>query len=103
MTGYEFTRTDFTKQVTPRAFEASIVAFQIEYAYKTGDIREEAEYIDAKEWFIDSTMSCDQQEATTWMKYYMANSIAYGIKTKYRDWQHKFLAAFDLYNALAQC
>ena len=42
-------------------------------------------------------MSCNEQEAVNWMKYYMANAIAYGIQTKNLDWRTKFLAAWDLF------
>lgn len=102
MTGYEFTRfdADYTSKCKASAYEASIVAFQIEYNSKTEDLRLNPDYIDAKEWFIDTTMSCDREEATNWMKYYMANAIAYGIQTKNLDWRTKFLAAYDLYNGL---
>ena len=57
-------------------------------------------YLDAKDWFIETTMSCDQSEAIRWMQYYMSNAIAYGIQTKDLDWRTKFLAAYDLFNSL---
>ena len=104
MTGYEFTRfeADFTSKVKAQAYEASVVAMKIKEAFqKSGkNFWEEADYKDAKDWFIDSTMSCDKQEAINWMKYYMANAIAYGIETKNLDWRTKFMAAWDLFRGL---
>ena len=104
MTGYEFTRfeADFTSKVKARAYEASVVAMQAERAFGLAgkDYKEEPDYIDAKHWFIETTMSCDEDEAINWMKYYMANAIAYGIETKNLDWRTKFLAAWDLFVSL---
>ena len=102
MTGYEFTRfeSDFTSKVKAQAYEASVVAFQIEYDNPGVDFKQDADYIDAKDWFIETTMSCDKDEAINWMKYYMANAIAYGIQTKSLDWRTKFLAAWDLFKEL---
>ena len=99
---YEWTRLDIDWQskVKAQAYEASIVAFQIEYNHKDTDLRQEQEYKDAQDCFIELTMSCDKDEATAWMKGWMEDAIAYGISTKNRDWQHKFLAAYDLFNDL---
>ena len=106
MTGYEFTRfdADFTSKVKAQAYDISIVSMQAMQAFeKNGkEYKEEADYKDAKNWFIETTMSCDQQEAVNWMKYYMANAIAYGIETKNLDWRTKFLAAYDLYMGLTK-
>ena len=102
MTAYEFTRfeSDFTSKMKAQAYDADTVKFQIEYAHKTSDIRGEAEYSDAENVFTELTMSCNMNEAIRWMQYWMANAIAYGIQTKNRDWQHKFLAAYDIFNRL---
>ncbi len=102
MTGYEFTRfeADFTSKTKSQAYDASTVAFQIGYNNPGVDFRQDSDYADAKDWFCDSTMSCDKKEAINWMKYYMANAIAYGIQTKNLDWRTKFLAAWDLFNEL---
>ena len=99
MNGYEFTRfeADFTSNMKAQAYDAGTVAFQIEYNNPSIDFRQEADYKDAEHWFIETTMSCDEDEATNWMKYYMANAIAYGIQTKSLDWRTKFLAAYDLF------
>ena len=99
MNGYEFTRfeADFTTKVKAKAYDAGTVAFKIECNNKGKDLRADADYADAQSWFIDSTMSCDKQEAITWMEYYMANAIAYGIQTKNLDWRTKFLAAYDMF------
>lgn len=104
MTGYEFTRfdADFTSNMKARAYDASTVAFQIEYNNPGINFREDEDYKDAEHWFIDSTMSCDEDEAINWMKYYMVNAIAYGIQTKNLDWRTKFLAAWDIFNDLTK-
>lgn len=100
MTGYEFTRIDldFTSRMKAQAYDAGTVAFQIEYNNPGVDLRADEDYKDAEHWFIETTMSCNEQEAIEWMKYYMANAIAYGIQTKNLDWRTKFLAAYDLFN-----
>lgn len=102
MTGCEFTRldADFTSNTKAQAYDARTVAFQIEYNNPDVDFRKDADYEDAKFWFIESTLSCDEDEAINWMKYYMVNAIGYGIKTKNLDWRTKFLAAYDLFNSL---
>lgn len=104
MNGYEFTRfeADFTSKVKAQAYEASVVAEQARQAFeKAGDdYKANPDYEDAKNWFIETTMSCDNDEAINWMKYYMANAIAYGIQTKFLDWRTKFLAAWDLFVSL---
>lgn len=102
MNGYEFTRfeADYTNKVKAGAYDASTVAFKIEYNNPGVDFRTDADYIDASQWMIDSTMSCDLKEAINWMKYYMVNAIAYGIETKNLDWRTKFLTAYDLFNKL---
>lgn len=101
MNGYEFTRfeSDYISKVKAQAYEASVVAMQAAHSFevKCIDYREDPDYVDAREWFIDTTMSCDRKEAIQWMKYYMANAIAYGIQTKNLDWKTKFLAAWDLF------
>lgn len=102
MNGYEFTKfeSDFTSVCKARAYEASIVAFQIEYSNPGVDFRKDADYKDAQFWFLETTQSCNRAEAIKWMAYYMSNAIAYGIQTKNKDWRTKFLAAYDLYNGL---
>lgn len=101
---YEWTRldVDWQSKVKARAYEASVVAFKIEYSHKDTDLRQEQEYTDAKDCFVELTMSCDKDEAIAWMKGWMEDAIAYGISTKNRDWQHKFLAAYDLFNSLTE-
>ena len=104
MTGYEFTRfeADYTSRVKAQVYDARMVAFQITYNNKGYDFRQDSDYEDAKDWFIETTMSCNEGEAIRWMEYYMANAIAYGIQTKARDWRTKFLAAYDLFNSLTR-
>lgn len=105
MTAYEFTRMDApidliakikAKNIPPvswQDFEKRILA-------KHPDIRTSAEYMDTYNIFIELTMSCDNEEAITWMKSWIYDSIAYGISTKNLDWQDKFLAAHDIYKSL---
>ena len=102
MNGYEFTRfeSDFTDKVADKVYDANTIVHKIEYNNPGIDFRKDADYEDAKYWMIDTTMSCDEDEAIGWMKYYMANAIAYGIETKNLDWRTKFLAAWDLFNHL---
>ena len=104
MTGYEFTRfeSDFTSKAKAQAYDAGTVAHLISYNNPGVDFRSEADYKDAKNWFIETTMSCTEKEAIGWMKYYMENAIAYGIQTKNKDWRTKFLAAYDLFNSLTK-
>lgn len=102
MNGYEFTKPEnnFIKQVPSKSFDASTIALKIEYNNSTVDLRNDADYVSAKDWFIETTLSCSKEEAIKWMEYYMSNAIAYGIKTKNLDWRTKFLAAWDLFNSL---
>jgi hypothetical protein len=102
MTAYEFTKpqADFTSKVKKQSFEASVITLQIELAHKERNPREDNHYIECKSIFYDVTDSCNKQEATNWMTYFMSNAIAYGIVTHARDWQYKFLAAYDIFNQL---
>ena len=102
MTAYEFTRfdVDFTAKVKAQAYDANVIALQIEYAHKEDSPREHEEYEDAKHTFIELTMSCDREEALGWMRFWMVNALAYGIATKERDWQYKYLAAYDLQKSI---
>lgn len=104
MNGFEFTRyeADFTSKAKAQSYEASVVAMMAMQSFekKLMDYKEDPDYQDATNWFIETTMSCDRNERINWMKYYMANAIAYGIKTKNLDWKTKFLAAWDLFVSL---
>lgn len=99
MNGYEFTRfeANYTSKMKAQYYDAGTLSFMIEYNHPDRNLRDEFDYKDAKDWFIETTMSCNKDERINWMKYYMANAIAYGIQTKNPDWQHKFLAAYDLF------
>lgn len=102
LNGYEFTRfeADFTSKTKAKAYDADVVAMKCEEAFGEKNYKGSEDYQDAKDWFIETTVSCDKKEAINWMKYYMANAIAYGIQTKNLDWRYKFMAAFDLFNML---
>ena len=106
MNGYEFTKfeSDYTSKVKAQAYEASVVAMQAAHAFEVNciDYKEEDDYKDAQYWFIETTMSCNKEERISWMKYYMANAIAYGIQTKNLDWKTKFLAAWDLFEEITE-
>lgn len=103
MNGYDFTRfsADFTATLKAKKFyDVDELANKITESNPGVDFRQNADYKDAEHWFIETTMSCDKDEAVDWMKYYMANAIAYGIQTKSLDWRTKFLAAHDLFVSL---
>lgn len=102
MSAYEFTRfeSDFTARERVKHYDARTVAFLIEYNSKAHNLREDKEYKDAKNVFIELTMSCNLNEAINWMRYWIANAMAYGNQTRNMDWRHKFLAAYDLLNHL---
>ena len=105
MTGYEFTRfeADFTASAKAQGYACDCKVIQMLCVKALGDnFKNEPDYKDAQDWFIETTMACDKAEAMNWMKYYMTNAIAYGIETKNLDWRTKFLAAYDLFNGLAQ-
>lgn len=104
MNGHDFTRidVDFTAKIKARKYSFNEVAVRLERAVNgLANLRVTEDYEDAKYWFVDTTMSCDLEEAIGWMKFYMENAIAYGIQTKNLDWRTKFLAAYDLFNELA--
>ena len=104
MNGYEFTRfeADFTSKVKAQGYDCREVARQAARAWELRgkDYSLDPDYEDARDWFIETTMSCNRSEALNWMKYYMANAIAYGIMTKNLDWKTKFLAAWDLFHEI---
>lgn len=106
MNGYEFTRynADYTSKLKAQAYDTRAVALQAMRSYDRDgkDYREDPDYKDATDWFLETTESCNKEEATGWMKYYMANAIAYGIATKNPDWKTKYLAAYDLHNSLTR-
>lgn len=66
----------------------------------TGLIRSSELYKEAKEFYIDETMSCDEEEATRELKLWEKDAIAFGYETKDRDWRVFFLAAFDLIESI---
>lgn len=103
MNGYEFTRfeADYTSKIKAQAYDADIVALKLELYGGGETIRQSESYTDAKEWFLETTMSCDKGERINWLKYYMINAIAYGIATKDLDWRNKYLAAYDIFKGLA--
>jgi len=103
MNAYEFTRMDidFQSRIKAQAYEAKVLEMTIK-ARHDYDIREDEEYKDAHDTFIELTMSCTKEEAIWWMKKWMADAIAYGLESQECDWQHKFLAALDIFNSLTE-
>lgn len=101
---YDWTRfeADYTSKVKAQAYDANIVAMKAMRCFelKCIDYKEAPGYTDARETFLDLTMSCDREEAANWMNYWMSNAIAYGIQTKKMDWKTKFLAAYDLFEEI---
>lgn len=55
------------------------------------------EYKKAEDMYYELTMSCNKDEAMTWMKTWMLWARAYWYDTLNADWMSKFLAAFDIY------
>ena len=102
MNVYEFTRfeADYTSKVKAQGYDLGTIEFLIRYNNPDRNFEEEAEYKEARDVFLDVTMSCNEAEAVQWMEYFVVNAIAYGIATKSRDWMPKFLAANDLYTYL---
>lgn len=57
-------------------------------------------YQECKDWFIESTMSGNVEEAKNWLRHFVIKSIAYGLEDKESDWKPKLLAAYDLYTSI---
>ena len=107
MTAYEFTRAnapiDMGAKIKARGFGQDMLEkFKAQIETNHSDIRQSAEYTESHDLFIELTMSCDKDEAIMWMKAWEYDAIAYGLSTKNLDWQHKFLAAYDICNSLTK-
>lgn len=102
MTAYEFTRfeSDYTSKAKAGFYDANIIASLLEQRNSGKDLRKQPEYKEADFVYFELTGSCDRQEAMSWMKYWMANAIAYGIQTGDTKWGYFFLAAYDLMQEL---
>lgn len=102
MNAYEFTRfeADFTAKEKAKSYDLGTIEFLIGYNNPNRNFREEPEYKEAYDMFIELTMSCSYNEAVSWAKYWTMNAIAYGNQTKDRKWMVFFLAANDLYTYL---
>lgn len=103
MNGYEFThlyQPGYVARVKAEGYRFSDVAKKV--LMKVPGIRDSnPSYEESKSWIVDTTMSCDRQEALAWMNTYMMYAIAYGIETKDLDWQNKFMAAYDIMTELS--
>lgn len=69
---------------------------------RTPDLRTNTQYIEAKERYIDETMSCNPAEAKKWMTYYMSKAIAWGVENEDRNWQYSFAAAYDILESICK-
>ena len=96
MTAYEFTRFDVDFLNNLKAYKYNMKEVSDKILTNDPDIRTGPAYVDAKSTFIELTMSCDKEEARSWMKNWMFQAIGYGIQTKNRDWMSKFIAAEDI-------
>ena len=104
MTGYEFVKLEMSRSNMRKAelYDARELENLLVRMNKNKDLREQKEYKDAEDAFIDCTMSCERSEAIGWMRYWMGKAIAYGLETKDKRWGYFFLAAYDLRRELAK-
>lgn len=104
MTAYEFTRFEptFTYADRARVYDANMLASLLVQRNPSKDLRTQREYREAEDIYYELTMSCDRGEALAWLRYWMANAIAYGLTTKDTKWGYFFLAAYDIQSRLAR-
>lgn len=81
-------------QVLLNKYDARALAFKV--TYQNESIRASEEYEAATDDLLDMTMSCNRREAIKWMVHEMEEAIKYGIESRDKGWQHKFLAAYDI-------
>lgn len=67
---------------------------------KDRNIRDSAEYKESMDWLLDTTMSCDRQEAIDSLISSMSHAIRFGKFTQDRSWRYEFLAAYDICKGL---
>lgn len=79
-------------------YDAKALAFRV--TYQNEAIRESEAYEDELDRVYEATMSCNRREAIMWTKKFMEDAVSYGVNTKDRSWKEKFLAAYDVCNAL---
>jgi hypothetical protein len=65
-----------------------------------GAFRDSQEYAFVKDWLIETTMSCDRDEAKNWMKFYMADALECSNGEKNDMLRAEFLAAYDILHNL---
>ena len=104
MTAYDFTNLAFSpiqlRIVQEKYDSPKQVASKIERDMKV-DLRSKPKYEEAKDMFIELTMSCNLKEAKGWMTRWMLSAIAYGLSTKDLDWRYFYLAAYDIFIELS--
>ena len=103
LNGFEFTKINYLirnidAQRIAKDYPSSNIVYDI--VRINPDIRKDEDYIDATDWFMETTMSCNAEETIAWMGFYMANAIAYGMETKNLDWKAKYVAAYDILRIL---
>lgn len=81
-----------------RAFDSDVLAMKAKESIK--NYKNNSDYNETLELLYDVTMSCSKQEAIKWAEYYMKTAIVYGLDSKNLDWRTKFLASYDLLEAL---
>lgn len=96
---YNFTNTDYTGFSIKNTEEVLNIYGQIKNKDK---IRKLEDYADAKDTFIEVTMSCTKDEAIRWMIFFMHNSLGYGVMTSGDKWKSMYLAAYDIYSSLTK-
>lgn len=100
MTAYEFANLRYSKQqvesVKSKYSSPSDIAEEIERNMKI-NLRVQPKYEEAKDMFIELTMSCNTIEAKRWMTYWMLSAKVYGDLENDLDWRYFYLAAYDIY------
>lgn len=81
-------------------YDVDTIELQITYNNPNWDYKQDEDYLECKDVFMDVTGSCNTEEALKWMEYFMAKAIAYGIQKKDLSWRTKFLAARSIFNDL---
>jgi hypothetical protein len=65
-----------------------------------GSFRDTQDYEIVKDWLIETTMSCDRDEAKNWMKFYMADALECSNGEQNNMLRAEFLAAYDILQEL---
>lgn len=100
MTAYDFIKARITidehSRLNGTVYDNDYLVRLLENKNSDKNLREQPDYVQAQDAYIDVTMSCDRGEAIDCMKYFMEKAIVYGLKTGDKFWGYLFLAAYDL-------